>query len=474
MAPNEVDICSFFPSGDMLQTGESCLDNDACTVEAADISSYLASFGLPTADADEDNFGLSLGVYNLQGQEGDWFQDACADWWTPSWDPESWEMQQAASEYWYWNQSAPTSKTAKNPSAKAQAAAAESTKQQKQQRATVVTNSSASRRFHKTVMCSFFPKGLCTKGKDCTFAHCETELEEAPNLIKTSLCLRWKNGTCRYTAEECPFAHGKRDLRPPGHYNSNMDEKAKLNSNPRSKQSSQKQQKEVGESSWADEIRKAAFTDVETLPGWKPDAETLSIDELLLMKLEARESKESGFDLYNNETFGTGQVDEWDSTKVLPRTSNKEPKNVQSRLTAEPVKIEIEPAKITAEHLQSYGFPSAPDCIDGEPTLMAPPGFGMDGEPTLKAPPGLHSPPGLCRSSKLEIPMGLSLPESGMASPTSTKPGSDADVSDSDSQPSCAVALKIAAELYGATDDAADRMMAAPACISVGQVIPFQ
>lgn len=264
-----------------------------------------------------------------------------------------------------------------------------------------------------------------------------------------------------------------------------MDEKAKLNSNPRSKQSSQKQQKEVGESSWADEIRKgimelrglvheAAFTDVETLPGWKPDAETLSIDELLLMKLEARESKESGFDLYNNETFGTGQVDEWDSTKVLPRTSNKEPKNVQSRLTAEPVKIEIEPAKITAEHLQSYGFPSAPDCIYGEPTLMAPPGFGMDGEPTLKAPPGLHSPPGLCRSSKLEIPMGLSLPESGMASPTSTKPGSDADVSDSDSQPSCAVALKIAAELYGATDDAADRMMAAPACISVGQVIPFQ
>merc|ERR1719169_189505 len=67
--------------------------------------------------------------------------------------------------------------------------------------------------YHKTVLCSFFPKGLCKKGKACTFAHNGSELEEAPDLRKTSICLAWKRGCCTLSSSECAFAHGRRDLR---------------------------------------------------------------------------------------------------------------------------------------------------------------------------------------------------------------------------------------------------------------------
>lgn len=64
----------------------------------------------------------------------------------------------------------------------------------------------------KTKLCSFFKAAKCSRGVNCKFAHCEGELELAPDLTKTSICLAWKAGTCS-DATLCRFAHGKHDLR---------------------------------------------------------------------------------------------------------------------------------------------------------------------------------------------------------------------------------------------------------------------
>lgn len=66
-------------------------------------------------------------------------------------------------------------------------------------------------RFQKTRLCLFNQRGACVKGDACSYAHCTTELKNAPNLLKTRLCQDWLNGRC--VAGECKFAHGRQELR---------------------------------------------------------------------------------------------------------------------------------------------------------------------------------------------------------------------------------------------------------------------
>lgn len=66
--------------------------------------------------------------------------------------------------------------------------------------------------FYKTTLCRFYQRG-CTKGARCCFAHGVKELQQAPDLTKTSLCPRWKSFCCELSSEECPFAHGWAELR---------------------------------------------------------------------------------------------------------------------------------------------------------------------------------------------------------------------------------------------------------------------
>lgn len=68
-------------------------------------------------------------------------------------------------------------------------------------------------KLRKTKLCSFFQEGKCLRGKDCTYAHSEAEQSCQPDLSKTLICLLWKAGKCKHSAEKCRFAHGKRYLR---------------------------------------------------------------------------------------------------------------------------------------------------------------------------------------------------------------------------------------------------------------------
>mmetsp|Transcript_80537 Transcript_80537/g.249884 ORF Transcript_80537/g.249884 Transcript_80537/m.249884 type:complete len:382 (+) Transcript_80537:86-1231(+) len=67
--------------------------------------------------------------------------------------------------------------------------------------------------FRKTVICRFYLADACKKGSKCTFAHSVDELQEVPDLKKTALCKMWKRGNCALSADRCPFAHTKRELR---------------------------------------------------------------------------------------------------------------------------------------------------------------------------------------------------------------------------------------------------------------------
>jgi len=67
--------------------------------------------------------------------------------------------------------------------------------------------------FFRTKMCSFYAKGKCMRGASCSFAHCQSQLEIAPDLKKTSVCNDWKNGCCMVPAELCPYAHGDVELK---------------------------------------------------------------------------------------------------------------------------------------------------------------------------------------------------------------------------------------------------------------------
>ncbi|PFH34319.1 zinc finger (CCCH type) motif-containing protein [Besnoitia besnoiti] len=66
----------------------------------------------------------------------------------------------------------------------------------------------------KFTFCKYFFKGKCTRGNGCTFAHGVEELRERPQLSKTRICEKWRQGTCEHVnSENCRFAHGKEDLR---------------------------------------------------------------------------------------------------------------------------------------------------------------------------------------------------------------------------------------------------------------------
>lgn len=66
--------------------------------------------------------------------------------------------------------------------------------------------------FLKTKPCSFYAKGKCTRGDQCTFAHGDLELQALPDLSKTSLCQDYAEfGVCHNL--NCCFAHGVEELR---------------------------------------------------------------------------------------------------------------------------------------------------------------------------------------------------------------------------------------------------------------------
>jgi len=67
--------------------------------------------------------------------------------------------------------------------------------------------------FRKTKLCRFHESGRCRYAETCPFAHSLDELEEQPDLKKTSICKSWQQGCCMLSPEQCPFAHGKEDLK---------------------------------------------------------------------------------------------------------------------------------------------------------------------------------------------------------------------------------------------------------------------
>lgn len=67
--------------------------------------------------------------------------------------------------------------------------------------------------FRKTKMCHFHALGRCHYGEKCAFAHSSEDLECAPDLTKTALCIAWQKGHCPLKAADCHYAHGAQDLR---------------------------------------------------------------------------------------------------------------------------------------------------------------------------------------------------------------------------------------------------------------------
>mmetsp|Transcript_64009 Transcript_64009/g.113852 ORF Transcript_64009/g.113852 Transcript_64009/m.113852 type:complete len:341 (+) Transcript_64009:48-1070(+) len=62
----------------------------------------------------------------------------------------------------------------------------------------------------KTKMCIMFTRGACHDDK-CSFAHCEAELREQPDLAKTAICRAFSRGECQ--DKDCKYAHGEEELR---------------------------------------------------------------------------------------------------------------------------------------------------------------------------------------------------------------------------------------------------------------------
>ncbi|CAD7945933.1 unnamed protein product [Amoebophrya sp. A120] len=67
----------------------------------------------------------------------------------------------------------------------------------------------------KTRICSFWMKGLCSRGSACGFAHGRAQLRQQPDLYKTKRCATFdRYGHCQ-AGENCRFAHGGDELRRP-------------------------------------------------------------------------------------------------------------------------------------------------------------------------------------------------------------------------------------------------------------------
>mmetsp|Transcript_73747 Transcript_73747/g.130815 ORF Transcript_73747/g.130815 Transcript_73747/m.130815 type:complete len:430 (-) Transcript_73747:110-1399(-) len=58
----------------------------------------------------------------------------------------------------------------------------------------------------KVDMCKFFRQGKCLLGTSCTFAHDESELQQRPNLHRTSACFAFWKGKCR-AGDDCKYSH---------------------------------------------------------------------------------------------------------------------------------------------------------------------------------------------------------------------------------------------------------------------------
>jgi len=67
--------------------------------------------------------------------------------------------------------------------------------------------------FKKSQLCHYHFAGKCKSGTACPFAHDASELSEAPDLTKTSMCKAFIAGNCDKSSDECKFAHGEEDLR---------------------------------------------------------------------------------------------------------------------------------------------------------------------------------------------------------------------------------------------------------------------
>lgn len=67
--------------------------------------------------------------------------------------------------------------------------------------------------FSKTKLCKFYVTNQCRYGDGCNFAHGSTTLTSSPDLKKTSICKEWRRGACPLNSVDCPFAHGRNELR---------------------------------------------------------------------------------------------------------------------------------------------------------------------------------------------------------------------------------------------------------------------
>jgi hypothetical protein len=77
----------------------------------------------------------------------------------------------------------------------------------------VGANKSPEIRFAKTKICKFHLQGKCAKGSNCSFAHGGDEMEHAPDLYRTQLCMAlMKTGKCK-DSETCKYAHTREQLR---------------------------------------------------------------------------------------------------------------------------------------------------------------------------------------------------------------------------------------------------------------------
>mmetsp|Transcript_65251 Transcript_65251/g.147211 ORF Transcript_65251/g.147211 Transcript_65251/m.147211 type:complete len:396 (-) Transcript_65251:66-1253(-) len=64
----------------------------------------------------------------------------------------------------------------------------------------------------KTKICMFYLSGTCSKGKACSFAHHESELQPLPDFSRTKMCpVLVANGRCQDS--ECCYAHNEPELR---------------------------------------------------------------------------------------------------------------------------------------------------------------------------------------------------------------------------------------------------------------------
>ncbi|KAF4673131.1 hypothetical protein FOL47_010977 [Perkinsus chesapeaki] len=78
---------------------------------------------------------------------------------------------------------------------------------------TTRTGTRLAAKLYRTKLCKYYPRGACTFGNACCFAHTADEVHEGLDLRKTKLCIAFMNGACRKGSQDCPFAHSHEELR---------------------------------------------------------------------------------------------------------------------------------------------------------------------------------------------------------------------------------------------------------------------